>query len=165
MKIFTIENETNNIVVHPTTQEAEAVANAERFRNESGLSKLAADWPAGDSCSVAGSVAQELVARTRASHWPTARSRRGAAATSATSSSGSSRPWARRSGSGWTRRGPSYSAARQALLRGFDGQVHVRYRNRYGRERSYYTTFEGVIPWVERRHAEAEWDGDTAMLL
>jgi excinuclease ABC subunit A len=49
-------------------------------------------------------------------------------------------------------------AARQALLRGFDGQVHVRYRNRYGRERSYYTTFEGVIPWVERRHAEAESD-------
>src|SRR5271170_5390278 len=50
------------------------------------------------------------------------------------------------------------AAAQQALLRGFDGQVHVRYRNRYGRERSYYTTFEGVIPWVERRHAEAESD-------
>jgi excinuclease ABC subunit A len=49
-------------------------------------------------------------------------------------------------------------AARQALLRGYDGQVHVRYKNRYGRERSYYTTFEGVIPWVERRHAEAESD-------
>ncbi|HTW01908.1 MAG TPA: excinuclease ABC subunit UvrA [Streptosporangiaceae bacterium] len=48
--------------------------------------------------------------------------------------------------------------ARQALLRGYDKQVHVRYRNRYGRERSYYTTFEGVIPWVERRHAEAESD-------
>jgi excinuclease ABC subunit A len=48
--------------------------------------------------------------------------------------------------------------ARQALLRGYDRQVHVRYRNRYGRERSYYTTFEGVIPWVERRHAEAESD-------
>jgi excinuclease ABC subunit A len=48
--------------------------------------------------------------------------------------------------------------ARQALLRGYDQQVHVRYRNRYGRERSYYTTFEGVIPWVERRHAEAESD-------
>ncbi|HET9255545.1 MAG TPA: excinuclease ABC subunit UvrA, partial [Pseudonocardiaceae bacterium] len=47
---------------------------------------------------------------------------------------------------------------RQALLRGYDLQVHVRYKNRYGRERSYYTTFEGVIPWVERRHAEAESD-------
>jgi excinuclease ABC subunit A len=48
--------------------------------------------------------------------------------------------------------------ARKALLHGYDGQVHVRYRNRYGRERSYYTTFEGVIPYVERRHAEAESD-------
>ena len=48
--------------------------------------------------------------------------------------------------------------ARQALLRGYDLQVHVRYKNRYGRERSYYTTFEGVISWVERRHAEAESD-------
>jgi hypothetical protein len=46
MKIFTIENETNNITVHATTQDAEAVANAERFRNESGLNKLATDWPA-----------------------------------------------------------------------------------------------------------------------
>jgi hypothetical protein len=46
MKFFTIENETNNTTVHATTQEAEAVANAERFRNESGLNKLAADWPA-----------------------------------------------------------------------------------------------------------------------
>ena len=48
--------------------------------------------------------------------------------------------------------------ARQALLRGYELQVHVRYRNRYGRERSYYTNFEGVIPWVERRHSEAESD-------
>ena len=48
--------------------------------------------------------------------------------------------------------------ARTALLRGYDLQVHVRYKNRYGRQRSYYTNFEGVIPWVERRHAEAESD-------
>src|SRR5690606_6524852 len=39
-----------------------------------------------------------------------------------------------------------------------DEQVHVRYRNRYGRQRSYYTSFEGVVPWVQRRHAEAESD-------
>jgi hypothetical protein len=45
MKIFTIENETNNITLHTTVQDAEAVANAERFRNEAGLNKLAADWP------------------------------------------------------------------------------------------------------------------------
>jgi excinuclease ABC subunit A len=50
------------------------------------------------------------------------------------------------------------SAARQALLHGYDHQVHVRYKNRYGRERSYYTNFEGAIPYIERRHAEAESD-------
>jgi hypothetical protein len=46
MKIFTIDNDTNNITVHATLQDAEAVANAETFRSESGLSKLAADWQA-----------------------------------------------------------------------------------------------------------------------
>ena len=45
MKIFTIEEGTNNITVHATLKTAEAVANAERFRNEAGLAKLAADWP------------------------------------------------------------------------------------------------------------------------
>jgi excinuclease ABC subunit A len=48
--------------------------------------------------------------------------------------------------------------AQKAILYGRDIQVHVRYQNRYGRERSYYTTFEGVIPWVQRRHGEAESD-------
>ncbi len=48
--------------------------------------------------------------------------------------------------------------AKNALLRGLDKQVHVRYKNRYGRERSYYTNFEGAISYVERRHAEAESD-------
>ncbi|MGQ0626218.1 MAG: excinuclease ABC subunit UvrA, partial [Sporichthyaceae bacterium] len=48
--------------------------------------------------------------------------------------------------------------ARTAILQGHDHQVHVRYKNRYGRVRSYYTGFEGVIPWVSRRHAEAESD-------
>jgi excinuclease ABC subunit A len=47
---------------------------------------------------------------------------------------------------------------RDALLHGYKHQVHVRYRNRYGRERSYSTGFEGVIPFVQRRHAEAESD-------
>jgi len=44
MKHFTIDNE-NNIMLHGSAQEAEAVANTERFRNEAGLAKLAADWP------------------------------------------------------------------------------------------------------------------------
>ena len=46
MLTFTTENETNNITAHATAQEADAVPNAERFRNEAGLAKLAADWPA-----------------------------------------------------------------------------------------------------------------------
>jgi excinuclease ABC subunit A len=44
------------------------------------------------------------------------------------------------------------------LLYGHPTEIHVRYRNRYGRQRSYYTTFEGVVPYVERRHDEAETD-------
>jgi excinuclease ABC subunit A len=48
--------------------------------------------------------------------------------------------------------------AQKAVLYGYAAQVHVRYQNRYGRERSYYTSYEGVIPWVRRRYAEAESD-------
>ncbi|MGN6794726.1 MAG: excinuclease ABC subunit UvrA, partial [Streptosporangiaceae bacterium] len=50
------------------------------------------------------------------------------------------------------------AAAKKALLYGYGDQVHVRYKNRYGRERSYYTNFEGAIPYISRRHAEAESD-------
>jgi excinuclease ABC subunit A len=50
------------------------------------------------------------------------------------------------------------AAAQHALLYGYDKQVHVRYKNRYGRERSYYTNFEGAIPYIERRHSDAESD-------
>ncbi|MFV0254075.1 MAG: excinuclease ABC subunit UvrA [Beutenbergiaceae bacterium] len=56
--------------------------------------------------------------------------------------------------------------AKDAILRGKDHKVHVRYRNRWGRERSYSTGFEGVISFLERRHAETEsewsrekWEG------
>jgi excinuclease ABC subunit A len=48
--------------------------------------------------------------------------------------------------------------ARQALLYGQDHKVHVKFRNRYGRERSYSTGFEGVIPFVQRRHTETDSD-------
>jgi excinuclease ABC subunit A len=37
-----------------------------------------------------------------------------------------------------------------------DKKVLVQYRNRYGRARSYSTRYEGVVPWLERRHSEAE---------
>jgi excinuclease ABC subunit A len=49
--------------------------------------------------------------------------------------------------------------AQKTILHGAEDQVHVRYRNKYGRERSYYSGFEGVVPWLERRHSdtESEW--------
>ena len=37
-------------------------------------------------------------------------------------------------------------------------RVHVRYKNRYGRTRSYHAQYEGVIPYLQRRHADAESD-------
>ena len=48
--------------------------------------------------------------------------------------------------------------AKKALLYGHKTQVEVRYRNRYGRERRYTTAFEGAVPFVKRRHSEAESD-------
>ena len=42
------------------------------------------------------------------------------------------------------------------LLYGSDEQIHVRYKNRYGRQRSYWTTYEGVVTNVERRHRETD---------
>jgi len=45
MKHFTIESETNNITVHGSAKEADAVPNSERFSNEAQLEKLAANWP------------------------------------------------------------------------------------------------------------------------
>jgi excinuclease ABC subunit A len=48
--------------------------------------------------------------------------------------------------------------AKDALLHGNDFKVHVRYRNRFGRERTYSTGFEGVIHFLERRHDDTESD-------
>jgi len=47
---------------------------------------------------------------------------------------------------------------RGVVLDGHPTKVHVRSKNRYGRERSYYAAFEGVRTYVERRHREAESD-------
>ncbi|MCF6509392.1 excinuclease ABC subunit UvrA [Blastococcus sp. MG754426] len=44
----------------------------------------------------------------------------------------------------------------KAVLHGSPDQVHVRYKNRYGRERSYYAAFEGVLPFLERRHDDTD---------
>ena len=50
------------------------------------------------------------------------------------------------------------AAARKAVLNGSKDQVHVSYRNRYGRQRSYYAEFEGVIPFLERRASQTDSD-------
>ncbi len=50
------------------------------------------------------------------------------------------------------------ATGRTAILEGHPTKVHVKHTNRYGRERSYWTKFEGVVPYVERRHGEAETD-------
>jgi excinuclease ABC subunit A len=46
----------------------------------------------------------------------------------------------------------------QTLLHGKDFKVRVKYRNRFGRQVTYSSGFEGVIPYIERQFAEAESD-------
>ena len=46
--------------------------------------------------------------------------------------------------------------AKKAVLYGENHKVHVKYKNRWGRERQYSTGFEGVVTFLERRHAETE---------
>nr|MBP1190827.1 excinuclease ABC subunit A [Frigoribacterium sp. PvP032] len=46
----------------------------------------------------------------------------------------------------------------QAVLQGNDFEVTVKWKNRFGREMKYSTGFEGVMPYIERKYAEAETD-------
>ena len=48
--------------------------------------------------------------------------------------------------------------AKEAIINGFEYEVHVKYRNRYGRVRNYSTGFEGVVPFIQRRHSETDSD-------
>ena len=53
------------------------------------------------------------------------------------------------------------SKAEHRLLlygKGVKGRVTVRYKNRYGRSRSYQAKYEGVIPYLQRRHQDSESD-------
>ena len=47
----------------------------------------------------------------------------------------------------------------KVLLHGAKGKLTVKYKNRYGRSRQYSTEYEGVIPWIKRRHegSESDW--------
>ncbi|MDK8352033.1 excinuclease ABC subunit A, partial [Gleimia europaea] len=44
----------------------------------------------------------------------------------------------------------------KAVLYGNDYEVHVRYKNRWGRQRSYTTGFEGAVNYIERKRSETE---------
>ena len=44
------------------------------------------------------------------------------------------------------------------VMNGAGDALMVKYRNRYGRTREYSTTYEGVVPWIKRRHESAESD-------
>ena len=51
------------------------------------------------------------------------------------------------------------SAKHQRLvLNGVPGSMQVKYRNRFGKVRQFSTSYEGVIPWIKRRHTDAESD-------
>ncbi|MCU0274765.1 MAG: excinuclease ABC subunit UvrA, partial [Acidimicrobiales bacterium] len=49
--------------------------------------------------------------------------------------------------------------AQKVLLHGgVKGRVQVRYKNRFGRTRAYQAGYEGIVPYLQRRHSEAESD-------
>jgi len=91
-------------------------------------------------------------------------------------SDGAISPWARSSGHYYTRLlaalashtgvdldmpfGKLGKKMRDAVLYGIGHeQIQVSYTNRFGRKRTYFTTYEAVIPWLKRRHDSAESDG------
>ncbi|MFB7252273.1 excinuclease ABC subunit UvrA [Microbacterium sp. NPDC056234] len=49
-----------------------------------------------------------------------------------------------------------------AILRGDNYKVTVKWKNRYGREMRYASGFEGVVPYIERQYAQAESDTQRA---
>ena len=48
--------------------------------------------------------------------------------------------------------------SQKLVLHGLPGNITVKFKNRYGKARQFNTTFEGVIPWIKRRHEQAESD-------
>lgn len=51
---------------------------------------------------------------------------------------------------------------REAVMRGDNFEVKVKWKNRYGREMSYTSGFEGVVPYIERQYLQAETDTQRA---
>jgi excinuclease ABC subunit A len=50
------------------------------------------------------------------------------------------------------------SRAKEVIMYGSDKDIYIRYRNRYGRQRAYYTSYEGALAMIERRHDETDSD-------
>ena len=50
------------------------------------------------------------------------------------------------------------SKHQKLVLHGKAGAMQVKYRNRFGKTRQFSTSYEGVIPWIKRRHVDAESD-------
>jgi excinuclease ABC subunit A len=50
------------------------------------------------------------------------------------------------------------AAVKDAVLRGENFKVTVKWKNRYGREMRYTSGFEGVVPYIERQYMQAESD-------
>ncbi|MBN8206425.1 excinuclease ABC subunit UvrA [Microbacterium esteraromaticum] len=55
-----------------------------------------------------------------------------------------------------------HSEVREAVLRGDNYKVSVKWKNRYGREMRYTSGFEGVVPYIERQYMQAESDTQRA---
>ncbi|WP_435745573.1 excinuclease ABC subunit UvrA [Microbacterium sp. PMB16] len=51
-----------------------------------------------------------------------------------------------------------HSDVQDAVLRGENYKVTVKWKNRYGREMRYASGFEGVVPYIERQYLQAESD-------
>ncbi|XUK62616.1 excinuclease ABC subunit UvrA [Plantibacter sp. RU18] len=50
------------------------------------------------------------------------------------------------------------ATVQEAVLRGDNFKVKVKWKNRFGREMSYSSGFEGVIPYIERQYLQADTD-------
>jgi excinuclease ABC subunit A len=47
---------------------------------------------------------------------------------------------------------------KKLVLHGREGAMVVKFRNRFGKVRQFSSQYEGVIPWIKRRHEDAESD-------
>jgi excinuclease ABC subunit A len=48
--------------------------------------------------------------------------------------------------------------AQRIVLHGISGKMTIRYKNRRGQSRSFQSGYDGIIPWLEKRHTESESD-------